>query len=138
MDTEQSEPQFASLGALLAYEHRTNGAEHLNRVLAALVEAGETRREFLLQAACELKALRHQAADDVVAAALRCPSQADVAAFCPYRTRPYIDNAGDNAANIAAWQRTQQRQSQKKLERCQELLRQAGVDPEWLNGAARQ
>jgi hypothetical protein len=53
MDTEQSEPQFASLGALLAYEHRTNGAEHLNRVLTAVVEAGETRREFLLLAACE-------------------------------------------------------------------------------------
>jgi hypothetical protein len=66
METETVEPQFASLGALLAFEYRTNGAEHLNRVLAALVE---TRREFVLEAACELKALHHKAADLVAAAA---------------------------------------------------------------------
>jgi hypothetical protein len=89
--TEQTEPQFRSLGALLAFEYRTNGAEHLNRVLAALVEASETRREFVQEAAAELKAIGVPIADEVLEAAMQCPSMTDLR-FCAYTQPPYTDN----------------------------------------------
>jgi hypothetical protein len=130
MDAEQSEPQFASLGALFAYEHHSHGAAHLERVLAALVEAGDTRREFVLRAAAELKVLNHGAADIVLAAAAKCPAMTDLR-FCSY------DESRDSA-NVQAWLRTQERQVRKKRDRCQALLREAGIDPGWLNGGARQ
>jgi hypothetical protein len=51
---------------------------------------------------------------------------------------PYSDDPRANAANIAAWQHRRERHAKKKLERCREVLRQAGVDPDWLNGKPRQ
>jgi hypothetical protein len=131
MGTAQpEEPQFASMGAVLAYEHRKHGAEHLERVLAALIEAGETRREFMLRAATELKVLNHAAADTVLAAAAQCPSMVDLR-FCSY------DESRDSA-NVQAWLRNQERQTRKRIDRCEALLEQAGIDIGWLTGAIGQ
>jgi hypothetical protein len=137
METEQTEPHFAGLGAVLAYEHRTHGAEHLEQVLAALVESGEQRREFVERAACQLKALHHTAAELVLEAALECPSMCDVDAFCPYMKPPYVGGRG-NENNIICWQRAEERRAEKIRRECRELLRKAGVDPGWLNGKPHQ
>jgi hypothetical protein len=127
---QTDEPQFASLGALFAFEHRSHGAEHLDRVLNALVEAGSTRRESMLRAATELKVLNHSAADTVRKAAAECPSATNLG-FCNY------DDALDSA-NVRAWLRGQERLVKKKRQQCEQLLREAGIDTAWINGEAGQ
>jgi hypothetical protein len=131
--TPTTEPAFASLGALFAFEYRTHGSDHLQAVLAGMIEDGEQRREYLERAACETKALGlHKVADLVLEAAKRSPSMADMR-FCPYK-------AGEpgSESNIASWLRGEQRRAEKKREQCIELLRQAGIDIGWINGKTRQ
>jgi hypothetical protein len=122
---------------VLAYEYRNRGIDHLKAVLAALVENGETRREFVQEAACQLKALRVPIADLVLAAAAQCSPMTDPR-FSPYLVPPYANNAVANQADITSWVWGQQRRAKKKRERCEELLRQAGIDPSWLNGKPHQ
>jgi hypothetical protein len=136
-ETETDKPQFRSLAAVLAYEYRDRGIDHLKAVLAALVDGGETNREFVEEAACQLKALRVPIADLVLDAAAQCPSMTDIG-FSPYLVPPHTNNAVANQANITSWVWGQQRRAKKKRERCEELLRQAGIDPSWLNGKPRQ
>jgi hypothetical protein len=133
METTTATPtiEFESLGALLAFEHRTRGTDHLRAVLTGLVEDGEQRREHLEKAACETKALGlHQVADLIMQAAARCPSMVDTT-FCPYQP----EEAGYQS-NAASWLRNQQRRADKKREQCIELLRKAGINIGWINGEA--
>jgi hypothetical protein len=133
--TEQ--PQFRSLGAILAFEYRTGGTDHLTAVLAALVEAGETHREFVQEAACQLKALRVPIADLVIEAAAQCPPMTDPR-FNPYLREPYTNDPRANEANIASWLSGQERRAKKRRERCEDLLHQAGINPNWINGKTSQ
>jgi hypothetical protein len=135
---QQTEPNFTSLGAVFAFEHQTYGAEHLKRVLAAMVEAGETRREFVQRAATELKVLNHSAADMVRDAAAQCPSMVNPDAFCSYVRQPPPISPQANEANVRMWVWSQERRAKAKREQCEALLEQAGIATDWLNGPNRQ
>jgi hypothetical protein len=132
--TPTTEPRFASLGALFAYEYRTHGADHLQAILTGLTDDGNQRREHLEKAACELKALGlHTVADMVRETAFRCPAMFDLR-FSPYRAQLHTDNPKANEANIQMWRWGERRRAEKIRGECLDLLRQAGVDPEWFNG----
>jgi hypothetical protein len=130
---ERTEPQFRSLGAILAFEYRSYGADHLKAVLATMVE-NETRREFVLEAAAELKAIGVPIADEVLKAALQCPSMCDVDIFCSYARQPPPISPRANESNVRMWIWSQERRAKAKREQCEALLAQAGIDPGWLNG----
>jgi hypothetical protein len=114
---ERTEPQFRSLGAILAFEYRSYGADHLKAVLATMVE-NETRREFVLEAAAELKAIGVPIADLVLEAAMQCPSMTDPDAFCSYVRQPPPISPRANGDNIRMWLWGQQRRANQKRERC--------------------
>jgi hypothetical protein len=136
--TEPEQPQHRSLAAMLAFEFREEGIDHLKAFLAAIIEDGTTRRESLTEAACQLRALNVPIADEVLKAAAECPSRCDVDSFCPFLRKPYANDPQYNQLNVKQWLWGEERRAAKQLQRCRELLEQAGVDPGWLNGSARQ
>jgi hypothetical protein len=119
--------ELASLGELLGFIDKRDGRQKLKALLDARVEDG-TRRESMQLAACELKAAgKHQVAELVKAAALRCPSMTDLR-FCHYMNPPYTDNPQANASNIASWTRGEQRRAERERRKCRALLSRKGID----------
>jgi hypothetical protein len=133
---QTTEPQFASLGRMLAFEFDRKGAEYVKAILTGLTEDGTQRREFLEEVACELKALSlHTLADMVREASRQCPSMIDLRFSC-YSKPPYAGTRG-NQNNIISWQRSQQRKSDRIHRECREILQRAGVDAAWISGETR-
>jgi hypothetical protein len=120
--TEITGLDFDCLGAWFIHLDRTEGIKGLKAYLAAYVECGKCRREWLQQTAAELAAMNlMRLAKPVAKAALRCLPMTDLQ-FCDYTT----------TANIHAWLQKQQRQANRKRQRIEALLRQAGLTFDWL------
>lgn len=123
--------ELRSLASFLAYFRREYGLRKVRQLLVMTVEQVDCHREYLQETADELKVLGlHKVATLVAQAAARCPSKLDMR-FCPYMVPPNTDYPDANKANIKMWLWSQQRRLDQQRKRSRELLRKAGVDPDW-------
>jgi hypothetical protein len=120
--TEITGLDFDSLGAWFIHLDKTEGIKGLKAYLAAYVATGKCRREWLQETAAELAAMNLlRLAKPVARAALQCLPITDLQ-FCDYTS----------GANIDAWLRKQQRRANRKRQRIEALIRQAGLTLDWL------
>lgn len=140
IDPQDDDPpewkELQSTASFLAYFRREYGLRKLKRLLADTVEQGNFSREFWQEAADQLKVLRLDKVAALVAqTAARCPSKIDMK-FCPYLVPPHTNYPDANKSNIKMWLWSQQRQIDKQRQQSKELLRKAGIDPDWQDHVA--
>jgi hypothetical protein len=120
--TEITGLDFDNLGAWFIHLDKTEGIKGLKTWLDAYVATGKCRREWLQETAAELAAMNLlRLAKPVAKAALRCLPMTDLE-FCDHSSH----------ANINGWLQKQQRLSNKRRQRIEALLRQAGLTLDWL------
>jgi hypothetical protein len=129
-DPTEEYGEFDSWAEWFAARFQLRGPAALKTTLSELIATGECSAEHLQEPAAELAAMGLMKPAKLVRSASRkCQALTDLDRFWPYSPRGRNDPTIIKAAKAS-----QQRRADKAHKRIEELLQQAGLTVDWLNG----